>query len=58
MRFYTWKELKLIVRYSRQYLYELEAREEFPERIRQGRRRVVWDAAEVERWIESKRKPK
>lgn len=54
MRYLTWKQLKLIVPFSRQYIYELELGGKFPKRIKFGERRVAWPADEIEEWIESK----
>lgn len=39
------------IKYSRQYLYVLEQRGQFPKHIRLSPRRVVWDEAEVVAWL-------
>lgn len=51
----TREQLKGLCPFSDSHLYRLEASGEFPKRIRIGKRRVVWDADEVDAWIESKK---
>jgi prophage regulatory protein len=38
-------------------IYELERRGEFPQRFFLTARCVVWDLAEVEAWLQSRRQP-
>lgn len=40
--------------YSKSSIYLLEARGEFPRRVRLGARAVAWSAAEIEKWIAEK----
>ena len=50
------KELRLIVPLADTTIYEMERRGEFPRRFNLTLRCVVWDLAEVEAWIEQRRK--
>ena len=50
------KELRLIVPLADTTIYEMERRGEFPSRFNLTPRCVVWDLAEVEAWIEQRRK--
>lgn len=50
------KELRLIVPLADTTIYEMERRGEFPRRFNLTLRCVVWDLAEVETWIEQRRK--
>ena len=57
MRFISWKELKLLVPYSRQYIFLLEQQGRFPRRLRLGigsKARVGWLEAEVLEWIQQR----
>ena len=36
-------------------IYNMEQRGEFPKRIALTRRNVVWDLADIEKWIESRK---
>lgn len=54
---WTWKKLRDIIPFSRQYVYELEKAGKFPKRIKFGQRRVAWRATEIMAWIERKRPP-
>ena len=49
-------ELKQIVPLADTTIYEMEQRGEFPRRFALGPRCVVWDLAEVEAWIDERRK--
>jgi predicted DNA-binding transcriptional regulator AlpA len=54
MRFISWKELKLLVPYSRQYIFLLEQQGKFPRRLRLRtgpKARVAWVEAEVLEWM-------
>lgn len=48
-------ELKQIVPLADTTIYEMEQRGEFPPRFALGPRCVVWDLAEVEAWLASRR---
>jgi prophage regulatory protein len=48
-------ELRLIVPLADSTIYELERRGEFPQRFFLTARCVVWDLAEVETWLHSRR---
>lgn len=48
-------ELRLIVPLADTTIYEMEQRGEFPRRFALGPRCVVWDLAEVEAWLVSRR---
>lgn len=48
-------ELKQIVPLGDTTIYEMEQRGEFPRRFALGPRCVVWDLAEVEAWLASRR---
>lgn len=48
-------ELKQIVPLADTTIYEMEQRGEFPRRFALGPRCVVWDLAEVEAWLASRR---
>lgn len=49
-------ELRQIVPLADTTIYELEQRGEFPRRFNLTARCVVWDLAEVEAWIEERRR--
>jgi prophage regulatory protein len=49
-------ELRRIVPLADTTIYELEQRGEFPRRFNLTARCVVWDLAEVEAWIEERRR--
>ena len=49
-------ELRRIVPLADTTIYELEQRGEFPRRFNLTPRCVVWDLAEVEAWIEERRR--
>ena len=44
-------ELQQLVPYSRNHIRRLEAKGQFPRRVRLGANRVVWLRAEVEQWL-------
>ena len=50
-------ELRQIVPLADSTIYELERRGEFPQRFFLTPRCVVWDLAEVEAWLRSRRNP-
>lgn len=50
-------ELRQIVPLADSTIYELERRGEFPQRFFLTPRCVVWDLAEVEAWLQSRRQP-
>lgn len=50
-------ELRQIVPLADSTIYELERRGEFPKRFFLTPRCVVWDLAEVEAWLQSRRRP-
>lgn len=50
-------ELRQIVPLADSTIYELERRGEFPQRFFLTPRCVVWDLAEVEAWLRSRRQP-
>ncbi|MEI7599368.1 MAG: AlpA family phage regulatory protein [Aestuariivirga sp.] len=50
------KELRLVVPLADTTIYEMERRGEFPRRFNLTPRCVVWDLAEVEAWIDQRRK--
>jgi len=50
-------ELRQIVPLADSTIFELERRGEFPQRFFLTARCVVWDLAEVEAWLESRRQP-
>jgi prophage regulatory protein len=50
-------ELRQIVPLADSTIYELERRSEFPQRFFLTARCVVWDLAEVEAWLLSRREP-
>ncbi len=50
-------ELRQIVPLADSTIYELERRGEFPQRYFLTPRCVVWDLAEVEAWLRSRRQP-
>ncbi|WMU41592.1 AlpA family phage regulatory protein [Enterobacter bugandensis] len=50
------KTLLSMIPLSDRTIYNLEQRGEFPQRIVLTSRSVAWDLAEVENWIEAKRK--
>jgi prophage regulatory protein len=49
-------ELRRIVPLSDTTIYEMEKRGEFPRRYRLTNRCVAWDLAEVEAWLEERRR--
>lgn len=50
-------ELRQMVPLADSTIYELERRAEFPQRFFLTARCVVWDLAEVEAWLRSRRQP-
>lgn len=50
-------ELRQIIPLADSTIYELERRGEFPQRFFLTPRCVVWDLAEVEAWLRSRRQP-
>lgn len=50
-------ELRQIIPLADSTIFELERRGEFPKRFFLTARCVVWDLAEVEAWLESRRQP-
>jgi prophage regulatory protein len=40
--------------YTRVHIYNLEARGQFPKRVKLGARRVAWVETEVDDWIKAK----
>jgi prophage regulatory protein len=50
-------ELRQIVPLADSTIYELERRGEFPQRFFLTARCVVWDLAEVEEWLRTRRQP-
>lgn len=50
-------ELRQIVPLADSTIYELERRGEFPQRFFLTPRCVVWDLAEIEAWLRSRRQP-
>ncbi|EKQ59531.1 phage transcriptional regulator, AlpA [Xanthomonas citri pv. malvacearum str. GSPB2388] len=50
------QELRQIVPLAETTIYEMERRGEFPRRFNLTSRCVVWDLAEVEAWIEERKK--
>jgi predicted DNA-binding transcriptional regulator AlpA len=46
---------KIGIPFSRQHLAALEARHEFPARIRLSERVIAWRLSEIESWLASKR---
>lgn len=54
-RVITYKELRLIVPFTPQYILRLEKQNKFPKRIKLGSRRVGWLLSEVEAWLEERR---
>ena len=53
----TWKDLRKVIPFSRQYIYELERLGKFPRRIKFGERRVAWLKKAIAEWVASKRPP-
>jgi prophage regulatory protein len=49
-------ELRLIVPLADSTIFEMEKRGEFPHRFNLSPRCVVWDLAEVEAWLDDRRK--
>lgn len=49
------KQLREMVPLADSTIYEMEQRGEFPRRFNLSPRCVVWDLAEVEAWLESRR---
>jgi len=39
------------IRFTPQHLLRMESRGEFPKRFSLGRRNVVWDESEIDKWI-------
>ena len=54
MRLLTKKEVREKVCYSPQHIARLEARGQFPKRVRLGANRVGWVEREVNAWIEDR----
>lgn len=50
------KMLLAMIPLSERTIYNLEQRGDFPRRIALTSRNVAWDLAEVEKWIEGRRK--
>lgn len=50
-------ELRKMVPLADSTIYEMERRGEFPKRFNLTARCVVWDLAEVEAWLDSRRNP-
>ena len=51
-RVYLFPDLKLAgVPWTRQYVYRLEAKGQFPQRFKLGDRQVAWVADEVDAWL-------
>ena len=55
MQFIDAKQLEAKVTYSRRQILNLEKAGRFPKRIALSSRRVVWDEAEVEAWMDRQR---
>ena len=53
-RIVTWREVRLMVPYTRQHVLRLEKRGKFPKRLKFGARRIGWKLTDIEAWIESK----
>ncbi|RJG47354.1 AlpA family phage regulatory protein [Mesorhizobium sp. DCY119] len=49
------KQLQEMVPLANSTIYEMEQRGEFPSRFALSPRCIVWDLAEVEAWLESRR---
>lgn len=49
------KELREIIPLADSTVYEMEQRGEFPRRFALSPRCIVWDLAEVQAWLESRR---
>ena len=47
-------EISELIPYSQNHLRRLEAKGQFPKRIRIGENRVAWLRAEVDNWIEAR----
>ena len=47
-------EINKLIPYSQNHLRRLEAKGQFPKRIRIGENRVAWLRAEVDNWIEAR----
>ncbi len=50
------KKLLAMIPLSERTIYNMEQRGEFPRRIALTRRNVAWDLAEVEQWIEARKR--
>jgi len=50
------KTLLAMIPLSERTIYNLEQRGDFPRRIALTSRNVAWDLAEVEKWIESRKR--
>jgi prophage regulatory protein len=50
----TWNALEPAVPYTRQHVYRLEAKGQFPQRVRVGANRVAWRESEIKAWIEAR----
>ena len=48
------KEITKLIPYTLTHLCRLEAKGQFPERIRMGANRIAWVRDEVETWIEDR----
>tara|TARA_R110002167_G_scaffold98772_1_gene259583 strand:+ start:1245 stop:1454 length:210 start_codon:yes stop_codon:yes gene_type:complete len=48
------KEITKLIPYTLTHLRRLEAKGQFPERIRMGANRIAWVRDEVETWIEDR----
>lgn len=44
------------VLYTRRWIAELEAAGKFPKRVHLGPGRVGWDAKEIKKWVDDKKK--
>jgi prophage regulatory protein len=48
------KEILRLIPYSQNHLRRLEAKGQFPKRIRIGANRVAWVESEIDSWIEDR----
>ena len=53
-RYITMKTLLTMIPFSRQHVYNLMRKNEFPQSIKLGERRVAWRQVDVEAWIKWK----
>jgi prophage regulatory protein len=53
-RILTFKELMLLVPYTRQHILRLEKKGKFPKRVRIGPRRVGWWLSEILEWLQTR----